>query len=475
MNVPATGSGIPILTRIFAWATRIGFALLPAVAIAYLHFFSDPAQRFSHHASHEAAIALAVTLSAFVSFVTWRCYRESGEPFLYWLAQGLTGFTVVYLLHGALTRTADHNAWFFLIFGPASRVVMNACLFIGLLRFGMAPDPLEVRHSTKPFWRGMTIFLSLDVVILAMGSLQGVHAQWFRLIAEACSIVLTLACLAVMLRRRISSPLMNLYLLAIAFSAQASLAFLLAKPWNHMWWLAHMISAGGFFALSYGIVEAFHTTRAFSTVYSQEEMMRRLEHANRELERLAATDALTGAANRRHFMLRASEELTRSERSGEPFSILMMDIDHFKNVNDTHGHAAGDATLVAFAARTRDMLRAHDLFGRFGGEEFIVLLPGSGAGQAIGVAERIRSAMEHEPIAGPAGELRVTVSIGIAEYGSDGDSVDALISAADDRLYRAKEGGRNRVVWVPFGDGLNFAAERLAAAQRMQEAQGGRC
>jgi hypothetical protein len=191
---------------------------------------------------------------------------------------------------------------------------------------------------------------------------------WLRIVAENGSIVRALLCVGIMLGRGISSPLMQLYVLAMAFFAQFSLSFLLAKPWDHQRWLAHAIFAGGFLVLSYGVLKAFHRTRAFVLVYSQEEMKRRLEHANVALERLAATDALTGAANRRYFLKRFEEELARAERGGEPLSLLMMDIDLFKAVNDKCGHQAGDATLVAFVERTREILRASDLLGRLGGE-----------------------------------------------------------------------------------------------------------
>jgi diguanylate cyclase (GGDEF)-like protein len=232
----------------------------------------------------------------------------------------------------------------------------------------------------------------------------------------------------------------------MAFFAQSSLSFLLAKPWDHQWWLAHAIFAGGFFILSYGILQAFHTTRAFATVYSQEEMMRRLEDANADLERLAATDALTGAASRRYFLNRLREELAKAERTLEPLSLLMMDIDHFKTVNDRYGHQAGDATLVTFVERMRDVLRVPDVLGRLGGEEFCALLVGSSLTQATTVAERIRAAVEAGSIELDNGELQITVSIGVAEFGSDGTSIEAVIGAADDRLYRAKAQGRNCVV-----------------------------
>jgi diguanylate cyclase (GGDEF)-like protein len=323
---------------------------------------------------------------------------------------------------------------------------MVTCLFIGLLRYGAPADTLEQRRSLAPIWRGVLLFALIDLVVAVAADSPTTYGVWLRLVAENGTIALALVCVAIILWRRISAPLMLLYVLAMAFFAQSSLSFLLAKPWDHQWWLAHAIFAGGFFILSYGILQAFHTTRAFATVYSQEEMMRRLEDANADLERLAATDALTGAASRRYFLNRLREELAKAERTLEPLSLLMMDIDHFKTVNDRYGHQAGDATLVTFVERMRDVLRVPDVLGRLGGEEFCALLVGSSLTQATTVAERIRAAVEAGSIELDNGELQITVSIGVAEFGSDGTSIEAVIGAADDRLYRAKAQGRNCVV-----------------------------
>jgi diguanylate cyclase (GGDEF)-like protein len=432
-------------TRAFAWLLRIGFALIPSAAILYLEACGDHARRFIDYGFHEGAIAVAVTLSGFVSYVTWLCYRHSGEPFLRWVALGMTGFTLVYLPHGLLTRAADCNLWLFLLYGPASRIVMVACLFIGLLRYGAAPDSETMRRSFRPIALGIAAFAAIDVLVAAAANSPTVFGPGLRIAAEYGSILLVAVCMAIVLVRRIASPLMRLYQVSMIFFAQSCLSFILAKPWDHQWWLAHAIFAGGFFVLSYGLLQAFHTTRSFSTAYSQEEMMRRLEQANAELHRLAATDSLTGAANRRHFLARFEEELRRAQRGGAPLALLMMDLDYFKSVNDEHGHQAGDAVLVAFVQRAREVLRLPDLVGRLGGEEFAVLLPGSDAAQAAGVAERIRAAME-QPVELPHGSALVTTSIGIAQAGADGSCIEQIIKTCDERLYRAKAAGRNCVV-----------------------------
>ena len=166
------------------------------------------------------------------------------------------------------------------------------------------------------------------------------------------------------------------------------------------------------------------------------------------LNHAADHDALTGALNRSAFLRRGRTMADQAQASGTPFVAMMLDIDHFKSVNDRHGHAAGDAVLTAFATRMREHLRDDGLFGRFGGEEFAALLPGLGTGDAHQVAERLRAAAS-EPIALDDGRvLDITVSVGLASPSASmpRDTLEQLLSRADAALYRAKAMGRNRVV-----------------------------
>lgn len=165
-----------------------------------------------------------------------------------------------------------------------------------------------------------------------------------------------------------------------------------------------------------------------------------------ELLRLANIDNLTGLSNRRIILEAGQRELEQYQRYHRPLSLFILDIDHFKQVNDTYGHAAGDQVLIKLAEVSKKVLRATDMCGRLGGEEFIGLLPETPADQAYSVAERLRETLAETPVATPVGEIRVTVSIGIATAIPDDRSIDALIRAADEAMYEAKAAGRNRVV-----------------------------
>jgi diguanylate cyclase (GGDEF)-like protein len=162
----------------------------------------------------------------------------------------------------------------------------------------------------------------------------------------------------------------------------------------------------------------------------------------RELERTSATDSLTGLWNRRFTFQTLAEESERARRFGSRFSIILFDLDHFKAVNDTFGHRVGDAVLTKVAAELLDAIRDGDIAGRYGGEEFLVILPYTGAAEALNVGERIRTRIK--ALAWPEPGLRVTISGGIAEYRNT--DVDALVDAADRKLYEAKAAGRDRVV-----------------------------
>ncbi|MDO9167093.1 MAG: GGDEF domain-containing protein [Rhodoferax sp.] len=159
-----------------------------------------------------------------------------------------------------------------------------------------------------------------------------------------------------------------------------------------------------------------------------------------ELEHLANHDSLTNALTRRHMDDACRGELERCRRHGRSMALLLMDMDNFKAVNDTHGHQAGDRVLVDFVTRVKALLREPDQLGRFGGEEFMALLPETSLDEAIHVAERIR-----ELFAEASDEPHCTVSIGITTNQKDTDTVDTLLARADAALYRAKANGRNRV------------------------------
>ncbi|MDX1738202.1 MAG: diguanylate cyclase [Alphaproteobacteria bacterium] len=174
--------------------------------------------------------------------------------------------------------------------------------------------------------------------------------------------------------------------------------------------------------------------------------LRRLKTITEELQRLANTDVLTNVQTRRSFMEAAETEVGRSHRYGGPLSIIMLDADHFKNVNDTYGHAGGDDVLRFLSAACKEVVRDQDYVGRLGGEEFCICLPETGLEGATKVAERLRQNVEEATINLSDGQkVKVTLSIGVSVLQSKED-LDTVMRRSDEALYEAKEGGRNRVV-----------------------------
>lgn len=194
------------------------------------------------------------------------------------------------------------------------------------------------------------------------------------------------------------------------------------------------------------------------------ELNRRLLDAQAELRRQALTDPLTHIMNRRAILGRLTEEMARAPRQGLPLSIGVLDVDHFKSINDQFGHAGGDAVLQEVVGRGQNALRAYDAIGRIGGEEFLVVMPGVGPRDTEIVLERLRRAVGETPMKAQGQEVTVTVSIGGAVC--QNESMDELLNLADDALYSAKDQGRNKVVMAgkqKAGDGSLEAAGQPTA------------
>lgn len=171
----------------------------------------------------------------------------------------------------------------------------------------------------------------------------------------------------------------------------------------------------------------------------------KLDEAQARLRDLASTDELTGLMNRRHVMKRLEEEFDRAGRSRNPVCLIILDVDHFKRTNDTHGHPFGDLVLKSVAKRLQEATRRYDAIGRIGGEEFLVISPGTTPELALQLAERLRATVGQGPIGDGINDVTITVSAGFTLSSPDDQGIEALLRRADAALYRAKQAGRNRV------------------------------
>lgn len=215
------------------------------------------------------------------------------------------------------------------------------------------------------------------------------------------------------------------------------LGLLLVRPLDRLSEASQQVAQGDF-AVDLPVLgggEVGQLTQVFN------DMVVRLREQRAELERLSVTDSLTNLFNRRRLMELLTDEVRRCQRLKHPFAVIMVDVDRFKDYNDAYGHPAGDQVLVRVAAILKEAVREVDSVSRYGGEEFVIVMPEAGEAEAATLAERLRRRIADEPFA----HRQVTISLGVAQYPLQGEGADALIAAADAALYEAKRSGRNRV------------------------------
>jgi diguanylate cyclase (GGDEF)-like protein len=245
--------------------------------------------------------------------------------------------------------------------------------------------------------------------------------------------------------RDVTALLVMGLLVVVGFIAYG-LGLLIVRPLDRLTTGAAEVAAGDLAVdLPVGRGEVGYLTEVFNG------MVDRLREGRQQLEELLVTDPLTGVSNRRDLMEKLRNETRRSRRSKKPFSILMSDVDSFKEFNDTHGHVAGDEALKAVAKVLQEGMRKIDYVARYGGEEFLVILPHTGIAGAVKVAERIRKQLAELSLTVGERSITLTVSTGVAEFPIDGDSPESLIVSADAALYQAKDRGRDRVARASRG------------------------
>lgn len=220
----------------------------------------------------------------------------------------------------------------------------------------------------------------------------------------------------------------------------ATLALRIRPPWWQTWWFDGLAGAAAAVA-----ARKLWKWRTGHLVRRQKELEVAVRLRTFQLQQLASLDSLTGIRNRRAIFEFLSNELARQQRSGGELAVIMTDLDGFKRINDRHGHAAGDAVLREAAQRLKSSLRVSDAVGRYGGEEFLIVLPGCSADSAGSRAEELRARVASGPVSWDTGEIGITSSFGVATAGAGLYNMSQLLKEADDALYRAKQAGRNRV------------------------------
>jgi diguanylate cyclase (GGDEF)-like protein len=228
--------------------------------------------------------------------------------------------------------------------------------------------------------------------------------------------------------------------LSVVMTGVANIIFMPDVPWEEWFYISAIVPI---------IISPIVSSMVLSLLYQ-------LAEAKAALITMSETDPLTGVGNRRGFFKRAEGALARAAREQLPICIVLIDIDHFKLLNDDFGHIVGDEALIAVARSCHATLRGDDTFCRWGGEEFIALLTGISLGQACALAERLRATVATTQVRGIG--RPITISLGVAQNENYGDTLDQLIAVADHYLYKAKDGGRNRV--EPTGQVASLALRK---------------
>lgn len=299
--------------RIYQLAVVTIFALSPGGAVAYLYITANPTV-YVWHTFHELAITVAVVISLFLAHLSYRCHRQGGEALTRYIALGFFSFAVLYAPHGAFTPQAADCPALFLLWGPVSRFYMSSFVLYGIL----------VRHDqARPWWPALAL-IGLGWVATLWVTLA--HPEWFqvlRLWIEILAGIFSLTALTVLLLRRMNGLVINYLAIALVWFALSSLAFVLGKPWNAQWWLAHAISAAGFLLLGLSVAIVFRTSQAFKAGYDPEAMFSLLLNAERITQELRKSkdEAEQSAQSKSSFLAAASHDLR------QPAQAIMLYLD----------------------------------------------------------------------------------------------------------------------------------------------------
>lgn len=363
------------------------------------------------------------------TFAVGMFFVQRGQPGLRelrWWAAAYASGALGFLLLSLRDRVPDALS---IIVANDLLLVGQICFRRGITLFRQKPEP--------PAWIDPTLFLFLTLILFYCTHV----APSFAIRTIAVTLITTIPSTVsawllfkgVPLRLRPSH-----WFTGLAF-AQSSLVSIARALYTVLYPPLDLMGSGPWHALAFVSIIVLFVAVAFGCVW-----MISVRQAI-TLEHQARTDPLTGTMNRLALDESAARELARAQRSHQPLSLVIFDMDFFKQLNDQHGHQAGDDALRRVTQASRQQLRASDLLARYGGEEFLVLMPETGKSSALETAQRLRQRIESLDLSCGKGRT-LTASFGVATYPADGDSFDCLVSSADAALYAAKQAGRNRVM-----------------------------
>lgn len=301
--------------------------LLPLLPVIYLSVWQDPALRLEDHGVHEVAILVATLEGLIISYVCWRCYLQSGERLVRHLTQGFLGFTVVYSLHGVFTPVADHHTMLFLLYGPASRLLMSVLLLMAVRASQSGFDIAEERLRPGPWWRFLGFLMLLNVLVGLLASSTLGTQPWMRIGPECVAAACNLTAFFLIRREQGGVSLLHYFSHALVWFAVSSIGFVAAQPWNHLWWVAHGTFALGFSILGFGVCKAYLNGYALGRVFGVETLFKDVEQHNAQLREACQTlSDKNGDLLARIAVLEQSQQAFKTLFSTVPDGILIVDM-----------------------------------------------------------------------------------------------------------------------------------------------------
>lgn len=446
----------------------LAIVLVPFAIFIYL--LSQEQQVWHNTVFHYYYVAISSAVALVVGIFAYLEYQRTNHLKVYLLAAGFIGVAVIYAFHGLITPGKS------MVNFPSMKQHINAFVFFGdmsrlwISLFFIPQTFIRDKQYKKLNWKqlalGAGIIAAIVCILLAFPNCfpdvkyENGQDTYFAIIIKVVTMIFLVITVVRYYEgwRILHNTALMSFIVGSALIAQTPLIFMISKPWEQVWWLAHNIYLLSFTVVGLGLIYSFRYQQVqFFDVYSQVEefvstinqqkiemnkVNQELIAANAKLTKLAFTDQLTGAFNRRHFEEVAAVEFARAKRYQQPVSLLIIDIDHFKTVNDNYGHNIGDKVLIELVELIQNNIRMSDVLVRWGGEEFLIMAPGLSAEEAFQFAEKIRLVAENQCF---LDARTLTLSIGVAELDRD-EELDHWIKRADKALYKAKESGRNKVV-----------------------------
>ena len=452
-------------------ATQLYFAaiILTIPLLLLLYFLAQPEASWQAPAFHFYYVVVSAVIAFIIACFAYREYDRTHQLKIYLLAIGFVGISVLYYVHALITPgksivqfpSMQHHINAFVFFGDMSRLWVS--LFFIPQTF--IADKSHKRLTWVPLAMIAVVLIGLSIFMLQnpdcfpnIKHSNGLDTH-FAVITKVITVVFLVITVARYYEgwRILPNPALMSLITGVSLLSQTPVVFLLSKPWGQTWWLAHHLYLFSFIIIGLGLLYSRRCEQIrFFDVFKQieetmntiEQQKAALELANKQLiaksvalEKMAFIDNLTGAFNRQHFDSEANREIDRVQRYRHRASVILIDIDHFKIVNDTYGHDAGDQVLIELVQAIQDNIRTSDVLARWGGEEFVILTPYLSCAEAGQFAEKLRALIDGCLL----NDKHVTISLGVAEC-HETDTVKSWVMRADKALYQAKAAGRNKVV-----------------------------